>query len=284
MNPGFSRRTTVPRAALVAFLVASLAIPAGLAQAAQPRSQEQRESDARRACAAGRVDEGIEILADLYARHSHPNYIYNQGRCYQQNGKGEQAVARFKEYLRVAPDAPPAVREQVEGYIRELEGTRTVEKAPPPPVREPEPLPRAVPPPAPMVTTPNTVTDRLPPAPPPRQSSPALVAGAIVFGVVGGVGLLGGLLAGAKVHSLEKDVEQATPGKFDVDQLASQGRSAHRYETLQWVGYGVAGAGLLGAVICIMANNAGANSRAARGWTIAGLPAADAGLAVAHRF
>src|SRR3954451_16851352 len=103
------------RLALSAVLAAALAVPPSLAaHAAPPRTREQREADARKACAAGHVEEGIEILADLYAGYSHPNYIYNQGRCYQENGKGEQAVARFREYLRVATDAPPGVRETVE--------------------------------------------------------------------------------------------------------------------------------------------------------------------------
>jgi hypothetical protein len=281
MNRDRRGRAQVSRgaAAVVAVLVAALVVPPALVQAA-PRTREQREADARRACAAGKVDQGIEILADLYAADSHPNYIYNQARCYQQNGKPEQAIARFREYLRVATDASPAVREKVERFIAELEGERPARPAPPP-LREPAPRPMA-PPPAPVSTT-NIVTDRLPPAPPARTSSPALRAAAAVFGVAGGLSLVGALVAGAKVSSLEKAVEDAEPGRFDVDQLASQGRTAHRYETLQWIGYAGAGAGLLGAVICIMANNSGRAARADRRWTIAALPSGD-GLAVARRF
>src|SRR4051812_26823182 len=101
---GVMKTPTALSRALGAVLVATLVVPASLAHAAPPRTREQREADARKACAAGHVEEGIEILADLYAGYSHPNYIYNQGRCYQENGKGEQAVARFREYLRVATD------------------------------------------------------------------------------------------------------------------------------------------------------------------------------------
>ena len=70
----------------------------GKAQAATPR--EQAELEARKACAAGRVGEGIEMLAALLTEYGHANYIYNQARCYQQNGKLEQAISRFKEYGR----------------------------------------------------------------------------------------------------------------------------------------------------------------------------------------
>jgi hypothetical protein len=270
------------RVALAAVLSGLLVSPPSLALAAPARTREQREADARRACAAGHVDEGVEILADLYAGYSHPNYIYNQGRCYQENGKPEQAIARFREYLRVGTDAPPAVREKVERFIRELEGERQgpPPAAMPPPPRDPVPLPPQPPPPA---AAPPIVTQRLPPVPPPAESSPGLKAAAVVFGVVGGIGVAGGLLAGAKVSSLQKDVEKAPVGKFNVDQLASQGKTAHRYETLQWVSYGVGAAGLIGAIVCVMANNPSGGQRAGR-FTIATLPAADAGIALAGRF
>jgi hypothetical protein len=271
--------------ALRVLLAAAMVFPPGLALAqSASRTREQRESDARRACAAGHVDEGIEILADLYASYSHPNYIYNQGRCYQENGKNEQAVARFREYLRVGTDAPPAARERAERFIRELEGEPkgTPAPAPPPPPREPEPRP--LPPPPPVTTTAApTVTQSLPPAPPPYQPSPALQAGAIAFGIVGGLGLVGALIAGAKVRSLETDVESAPLGRFDVDQLADHERKAQQFETLQWVGYGVAAVGLLGAVICIIANKPSTTTRASR-FTIAGLPGGQPGLGVAGRF
>src|SRR4051794_5725972 len=86
-----------------------------------PRSREQRETEARTACAAGRVEAGIEILAQLLTEYSHPNYIYTQARCYQQNGRAEQAISRFREYLRAVPEIAPEERARVERFIRELE-------------------------------------------------------------------------------------------------------------------------------------------------------------------
>jgi hypothetical protein len=275
-----SRKVSWGRPALVALLAALVALPPGLAQAAAPRTRDQREADARKACAAGRVDEGIEILADLYASYSHPNYIYNQGRCYQENGKPEPAISRFREYLRVATDAPADVRERVERFIKELEGER---QGPPPPPPPRDPLPSRPMPPPPS-TPPPTVTQTLPPAPAPTQSSPALQAAAIAFGVVGAVGLVGAVLAGAKVSSLQKDVEGASPGRFTVEDLADHESKAHRFETLQWVGYGVAGVGLVGALICVMANRPSPPPLRASRFTIAGLPGGQPGLAVAGKF
>src|SRR5689334_17575967 len=78
--------------------------------------EESRQVKAKRACAAGRVEEGVELLAALYAESGDVNYVYNQGRCYQQNGRGDQALNRFREYLRRATNATPEERREVQGF------------------------------------------------------------------------------------------------------------------------------------------------------------------------
>src|SRR3954452_687633 len=138
------------------FVLACLALTAAADAQAAPRTREQRETEARTACAAGRVEAGIEILAQLLTEFGHPNYIYNQARCYQQNGKAEQAISRFREFLRAAQDISPEERARVERFIKELESrppapppaaTPATEAAPPAPnpLAQPEPQP---PPPA----------------------------------------------------------------------------------------------------------------------------------------
>jgi hypothetical protein len=106
----------------VAVLAAAIA-PAGAtgSGAAAERARARREVAARRACAAGRVEQGIALLAALEKELRHPNYLYNQARCYQQNGRAEPAIARFRDYLRADPAASRDVRRQVERFIRELE-------------------------------------------------------------------------------------------------------------------------------------------------------------------
>jgi hypothetical protein len=63
---------------------------------------ESKARAAKRACLVGDVEKGAGILADLYLDTNDATYIYNQGRCFEQNGKNDQAVLRFKEYLRKA--------------------------------------------------------------------------------------------------------------------------------------------------------------------------------------
>jgi hypothetical protein len=74
----------------------------------------QREKAAKKACAAGDYKEGVEILAGLYVDTDDPTYVYNQGRCYQQNHQWRSAVDRFREYLRKRPKARAAEKADVE--------------------------------------------------------------------------------------------------------------------------------------------------------------------------
>ncbi len=70
-------------------------------------------------CLSGNTDAGVALLAKLYALSGQPNYIYNQGRCYEQASRPEDAINKFREYLRVARDAPPAERADAEKHIEE---------------------------------------------------------------------------------------------------------------------------------------------------------------------
>jgi hypothetical protein len=48
---------------------------------------DARERQAKRACMLGDTKKGVEILTDLYLDTSDATYIFNQGRCYEQNGQ-----------------------------------------------------------------------------------------------------------------------------------------------------------------------------------------------------
>ena len=112
--------------ALLLLLVVSVgragraAAPSRQRPTARP-SRNRRALEARRACAAGRVEQGIELLAQIIAETGDPNAVYNQARCYQGNGRAEQALTRFREYLRIAGPLPPRERQRVRRFIVELE-------------------------------------------------------------------------------------------------------------------------------------------------------------------
>src|SRR4051812_43241979 len=93
---------------------------AGAVTANAAESREAREREARKACFTGNVERGVEILLDLYVETQHPNYIYNQARCFERNGKYDQAVLSYEDYLRKATNLGDAERAQVAKSIVEL--------------------------------------------------------------------------------------------------------------------------------------------------------------------
>jgi hypothetical protein len=99
----------------VAGLMIALSVPARAAD-----SRDAREREARRACFTGEFERGIEILVDLYGETGHPNYIYNQARCFERNGKYDQALLSYEDYLRKAKDLGETERGEVEKSITEL--------------------------------------------------------------------------------------------------------------------------------------------------------------------
>src|SRR4029079_16694292 len=99
----------------VAGLMVAVSAPARAAD-----NRDAREREARQACFTGDVAHGVEILVDLYGETGHPNYIYNQARCFERNGKYDQALLSYEDYLRKATNLGETERAQVEKSIAEL--------------------------------------------------------------------------------------------------------------------------------------------------------------------
>jgi hypothetical protein len=222
-------------------------IPLGLpatAVAAQP-AEDPRPREAKAACAAGEIQKGIRLLADLYADTEDLNWVYNQGRCYQQNGWADEAIERFQEYLRRAPDIPPAERAEVERFIAELE-TRRQRRSPDVTVPvAPSPVAAAAGSGPQLQATPAR-------APDPLQRRLAIAA--VTFGAAGGVALVAGLAFGSKVRSLEKEVEgwNGLPeGAVQPQDYWDRQRSARRYEIGQRVSYSLGALALAGGGACL---------------------------------
>ncbi len=166
---------------------------------------ESKERAARKACLLGDVAKGTEILADLYLDTKNPTHIYNQGRCFEQNGQNEQAILRFREYLRKTEHLPADEVAKVEKKIAELQEkdkARTVTPVVTP--QAPVPLtPAASQPLPPPVSVPVVAETGDPlqisqPSPPPEATSTPVYKrwwfwggiGAVVAGAVVGTLLL----------------------------------------------------------------------------------------------
>jgi len=113
-----------PRSVKARALLASvlLVVAVSVVPAAPARAEtDKREVKARQLFAVGKYAEALEIFGNLYAETLHPTYLRNVGRCYQNLGEPDKAISSFSEYLRQFKNITPAQREQVEGYVREME-------------------------------------------------------------------------------------------------------------------------------------------------------------------
>jgi hypothetical protein len=147
-----------------AVVVASLAVSApALAQGRThtPAQKRELERKAQTAFTGGRYAEAAQILENLYQESAEPIYLRNSGRAYQKLGDPDRAISRFQDYLQRASALTQEERDEVAGFIREMEDLRRRRTPAPPP-----PPPPVVPAPAPAGMTP------LSPAPSP--TAPAL--------------------------------------------------------------------------------------------------------------
>jgi hypothetical protein len=196
----------------------------GVARAQEAR--DARELQAKEACLGGHPDKGIELLAQLYAETNDPTYIYNQGRCFEQNGRTTDAITRFREYLRKAQNLGPDEKTDLQKRIDDLEG---------------QSRPAVVP--APAAAGPVTMTSGAPRADETGPSAHAYKVAGVVAGGIGVVSVAFGVVMGLRARSLSNEVtNDAKMGSFSQSEY-NDGRSAERYEI---IGYSVGAAALLG--------------------------------------
>lgn len=206
----------------------AIALPASRAAAQQ---EDPRPRAALGACASGQVGKGIAILAELYAETRSPALVFNQARCYQQNGQLDPARQRFREYLRVGRDEPTQDLRRAEAYIKEIDDT----------------LARQAPRPA---TAPVLVTAPAPGPPAPQGRAAYLRRTGVALGILGLAAVGTGVYLSFKVRTTTREVESRFTDMGIVTDPASLQRelsNGGRYETWQWVSYGVGVAALAGA-------------------------------------
>jgi tetratricopeptide (TPR) repeat protein len=111
-----------PLRRLIFLLSIALAVPAPLlAQTLVAQKQDERDVKARELFGIGKYAEALDLFGKLYADTSHPTYLRNVGRCYQNLGRPDEAIASFREYLRQVKNLSADQRAVVDGYIHEME-------------------------------------------------------------------------------------------------------------------------------------------------------------------
>jgi hypothetical protein len=229
-------------------LVFVVVVSARTASAEKATSTSAKEKAAKKACALGDYQKGTDILADLFVDTNDTTYIYNQGRCYQQNGIFEKAVLRFREYLRKVKNLSNSDRTETERQISDCEASlgKAALVAPPPVSTSSSvaPIETQLTVPAPQTAAPAVSVK---PTPTPTESSQGKdLRTAGIICAAGGLAAVGaGVGLALKTQNISSDEQKhgATPAK------ESQRKSL---ETWGWIGYGVGAAALgTGAVLYI---------------------------------
>lgn len=228
---------------MLALSLASLFVTTASATAANRQAQERA---ARKACLTGDHAKGVEILSDLFVDTRDPTYIFNQGRCLEQNRRYEDAIARFEEYLRAAEATLGAEdKAAAEKHIAECKSKLPKDQVASPLQPAPQSAVLPVPPPAPepAVDPVATVVARPAPEPEGRRRRGLVIAG-IATSAVGAAGVITGVIFNVKANAAARDLETkvgAYPAKKDDEK---------NFKTAAWIGYGVGAACLAtGAVL-----------------------------------
>jgi hypothetical protein len=169
-------RRVIPTCVSLMLLVAVLALP----EAARAASIGAKGRAAKIACLSGDYAKGVALLAEMFVITGDAIHLFNQGRCFEQNGKYEEAIVRFREFLRKHPekDVPGLAAEKHIADCEVLIDKQKAKASPPPPVETKpvvEPVPASAPAPAPAPVVQVAVP---PPAPvvPPLVEAPAAAA------------------------------------------------------------------------------------------------------------
>jgi hypothetical protein len=208
------------------------------AQVARAEPTAARELQAKEACLLGDPATGVSILMELYVETSHPTYLFNAGLCFERNGRYEEAILRYREYLRKATDAKEADRAAAEKHIAGCQALMRAQHAAPAPRYPAHPgVPIAVAPPPTQVST--TVA-------PPRQPADAgsgLRFTGITIAVFGVAALAAGVAFNVQANGIAHDLQSTTTYE------RSREVTRANYETLGWVSYGIGGACAAGGVL-----------------------------------
>lgn len=238
MKGALERRNTCLCAMLLVLGAAGTAWGAGSKEATQ-----QRATQARKACLSGDYQKGVDILSELFIETKDPVSIFNQGRCFEQSSRYEEAISRFEEYLRVTKNTKVKDRDDAQEHIAECQAKLDRARAIVPVATPAEPTPEN---PQPAMATPESPPEILqaqtPQAEPASSGRGLRIAGIVVASV--GVAALGtAVFLNVQANSMAKDLE--TPRGYE----RSKANDRKTYETLGWVGYGVGAACLVGGAV-----------------------------------
>jgi len=202
------------------------------AAAGRGGTKESKERAAKKACLAGDTAAGVAILIDLYLDTNDTTYLFNQGRCLEQNQRYEEAIGRFREYLVKAKNLTSEEKADTDKHINDCESYLHGSKPTESPKSAETSKPVVAPPPLGQSPPLQTVVSY----PMTSAAGSGLRTAGLLVGGVGGAGLIAGLVLNLKVNRMSSDLE----GNYGLAADATR----KNYKTAGWIAYG-AGAGCL---------------------------------------
>jgi hypothetical protein len=238
-----------------------------MTSSARAASLEDQAKAARRSCMSGDYVRGVEILSDLFLQTYSLTYVFNQGRCFEQNGRYSDAINRFHEYARKLKDSGHPADPDVERHIADCQAM--IDKQSGVVAPRPQPAEQATPPVTQRASsvsateakaTDSSLTSHDAQAPvglaqtaSDTNARPGLrVAGLVVTGI-GLAGLATAVVLNLKANALADELDSSTSSYS-----RSKASTRSTYQSWGWVSYGV-GAGCLigGAVLYLVARSQG---------------------------
>lgn len=211
------------------------------------------EKAAKKACAAGDFTKGVEILADLYVRTDDPTFIFNQGRCYEQNHQWVRAIDRFREFQLKAPSRDQDAVAESEKHIAKCKAYLSEDEAKalaPPPSHGQTTAADPLPSPPPSLSKPTIeVVAPSPPPPSPVAAPSALPTVGIVLGSVGLASLVTAVVLNAKANSYADAGDESNLNAF---------------KNGAWVCYGGGGAALATGIVLYVLGHRGSEPKQPR--------------------
>lgn len=199
-----------------------------------------REKAAHKACLSGDFTKGVEILSELFVDTKDATYLFNQGRCFEQNRRYEDAIARFQEYLRASQGKiAESDRAGAEQHIADCRAMLPQQAGPtvgaPEPFVPPPPPPQVTTLPTPRTTPTDAIETDMPPA---HKGGKGLRVAGIITASLGAAGVVTGLVLNLSANAAISDMEKKD-GYSPSKESSQKG-----LKTGAWVCYGV-GAGLV---------------------------------------
>jgi tetratricopeptide (TPR) repeat protein len=226
--------------AAIVFSLLTLVITPALAAGKKAQGRQPQERAARKACLSGDYTKGVAILSELFVDTKDPTYLFNQGRCFEQNHRYEDALSRFEEYLRAAQgNLDAADQAAAEKHIADCKDRLPPDQSSKAQASAPQPFvppsPTYAAPPEPSAYPVSTLIAAQPEAQSPHSGAGLRVAG-IVTASVGVAAALAGVILNLKANSMVKDMD-TTVGNYE-----SRNSDRKSYQTMAWIGYGAGAA------------------------------------------